>query len=74
MFYQNQNQQNQNPNREAIQKQFFNEPYYEQAKRMTEGKNKQQLEQTARNLCRERGLNFDETLSKFQSLINSIGG
>lgn len=37
-------------------------PSLRQAQNILQGKNAQQLEQTARNMCRERGIDADETL------------
>lgn len=38
---------------------------------MANGKNSQQLEQTARNLCQNMGIDFDQSWQQFQ---NNMGG
>lgn len=39
---------------------------------MCHGKSKEEIEQIARNLCNERGLNYDETLSSFQKQMKGF--
>lgn len=46
-----------------------NNPAARQAMPFIQGKSPQQLEQTARNLCRERGLDVDQMLQQVQSMV-----
>lgn len=45
---------------------FGNNPMYQQTMHMVEGKNPQQLEQIARNLARERGVDIDALMRQMQ--------
>lgn len=47
-----------------------NNPMYNRAKQMTEGKNEQQLEQLAKNLCKQRGIDLDSAVKQFQQILN----
>ena len=41
-------------------------PVFAQAMKMAQGKNPQELEQIARNICKERGLDYDQMFSQFK--------
>lgn len=47
-------------------------PYFGIAQRMTKGKSKEEIEQVARNLCAEKGLNYDEVLVAFQNQMKGF--
>lgn len=47
-------------------------PYFNIAQRMTKGKSKEEIEQVARNLCAEKGLNYDEVLVAFQNQMKGF--
>ena len=53
-------------------RQFFNNPLFNQAQRMAHGKTPQEIEQIAKNLCAEKGLNYEEALSAFQNYMKGI--
>ena len=53
-------------------RQFFNNPLFNQAQRMAQGKTPQEIEQIARNLCAEKDLNYEEALSAFQNYMKGI--
>lgn len=44
-----------------------NNPMFVQAQHMAQGKSPEQLRQTCENLCRQRGIDFNQALSLFQS-------
>ena len=46
---------------------------FQQAQRMAQGKSEAEIIQIARNICREKGINFDEAYSIFQSQYNQKG-
>lgn len=48
-------------------------PLFQQAQRMAQGKSQDEIIQIARNICREKGINFDEAYSIFQSQYNQKG-
>lgn len=62
---------NLNNNNNIIQA-LSNNPLFYQAQRMCQGKSKEEIEQIARNLCNERGLNYDEALSSFQKQMKGF--
>lgn len=41
-------------------------PVLAQAMKMAQGKSPQELEQIARNICKERGLDYDQMFSQFK--------
>ena len=44
-----------------------NNPLFMQAQQMAQGKSPEQLRQTCENLCRQRGIDFNQALNQFQS-------
>lgn len=50
-----------------MSKQFGSNPMFRQAQQMAQGKSPEQLKQTCMNLCKQRGLDFDQMWSQFQS-------
>lgn len=53
-------------------RQLFNNPLFNQAQHMAQGKTPQEIEQIAKNLCAEKGLNYEEALSAFQNYMKGI--
>lgn len=47
-----------------------NNPLFKRAQQMMRGKNEQQLEELAKNLCKQRGVDLDMAVKQFQSIIN----
>ena len=43
-----------------------NNPLFQRAQQMADGKDEDQLEQTARNLCKQRGIDFDTAFAEFK--------
>lgn len=52
---------------------FNNNPLFQRAQQMAQGKNEQQLEQTAENLCRQRGIDMQQALKQFQQFKKMFG-
>lgn len=52
---------------------FNSNPLYQRAQQMAQGKNEQQLEQTAENLCRQRGIDMQQALKQFQQFKKMFG-
>lgn len=50
----------------------MNNPLFKRAQEMASGKDEKQLEQTARNLCQQRGIDYDEALKQFNSLSSQF--
>jgi hypothetical protein len=55
-----------------IQNQLMSNPLFKRAQEMANGKNEQELEQVARNLCQQRGIDFDSALKQFQQMSSQI--
>ena len=52
---------------------FNSNPLFQRAQQMAQGKNEQQLEQTAENLCRQRGIDMQQALKQFQQFKKMLG-
>lgn len=44
-----------------------NNPLFMQAQQMAQGKSPDELRKTCENLCRQRGIDFNQALNQFQS-------
>lgn len=44
-----------------------NNPLFVQAQQMAQGKSPDELRKTCENLCRQRGIDFNQALNQFQS-------
>ena len=64
---------NQMMNPMAMLQNLNSNPLFQQAQRMAQGKSGAEIIQIARNICREKGINFDEAYSIFQSQYNQKG-
>ena len=47
-----------------------NNPMFKRAQQMMQGKNEQQLEELAKNLCKQKGIDLDTAVKQFQGIIN----
>lgn len=47
--------------------QLNSNPMFRQAQQMVQGKSPEELKQTCENLCKQRGINFDDAWTQFQS-------
>ena len=47
-------------------------PLFAQAQRMAQGKSEQEIMMIARNVCKEKGIDFDTALSNFQSMMKGV--
>lgn len=50
-----------------LMSQMNSNPMFRQAQHMAQGKSPAELRQTCENICRQKGINFDDALSQFQS-------
>lgn len=48
-------------------KQFGANPMFRQAQQMAQGKSPEEIKKTCMNLCRQRGIDFDQAWAQFQS-------
>lgn len=51
---------------ERLKSQYSNNPLFSRAKKMANGKSPKELEQIAKNLCKEKGISFEEAWRFFQ--------
>lgn len=47
-------------------------PMFQRAQQMAQGKNQQQLEQTAKNLCQQIGIDYNDALKQFNNQIPNM--
>ena len=64
---------------EMVMQMLRQNPMFQRAEKMAEGKNEEQLKQTAQNLCNNMGINMDDALKQFNVqmpgiLQNMMGG
>lgn len=45
---------------------------FQRAQQMAQGKNQQQLEQTAKNLCQQIGIDYNDALNQFNNQIPNM--
>lgn len=60
----------QNP-QQMMQGMFQNNPLFQRAQQMAQGKSEQELEQVARNLCQQRGVDFETMKQQFQGMMSN---
>lgn len=60
----------QNP-QQMMQGMFQNNPLFQRAQQMAQGKSEQELEQVARNLCQQRGVDFEAMKQQFQGMMSN---
>lgn len=48
----------------------MNNPLFKRAQEMANGKSEQELEQIAKNLCQQRGINLDKAKNQFAQMFN----
>ena len=49
--------------------QMQNNPLFQRAQQMAAGKSPQELQQIAKNLCQQRGINIDEAYNQFKQMF-----
>lgn len=56
-----------------MNKNFNSNPLFQRAQQMAQGESEQQLEQTAENLCKQRGIDMQQALKQFQQFKKMFG-
>lgn len=51
-----------------------NNPLFQRAMQMAQGKSEDELRQIANNLCRQRGINIDEAYKQFEQQFSGVMG
>lgn len=49
-----------------LTKLFQNNPMFQRAQQMVQGKSEKELEQVANNLCKQRGINIEQALEQYK--------
>lgn len=52
--------------------QFQGNPMFQQAIQMTQGKSETEIKQTCINICRNKGIDFDQAFNQFQSQFTGM--
>lgn len=52
--------------------QFQNNPMFQQAVHMAQGKSEAEIKQTCINICRNKGIDFDQAFNQFQSQFTGV--
>lgn len=55
-----------------MQQGFQQNPLFQRAVKMAEGKTPEQLQQVAQNLCQQRGIDFNEAWRQFQAQFGGM--
>lgn len=55
-----------------ISQQFQNNPLFQRAQQMAQGKSEPELQQIAQNLCKQRGINMEEAMAQFNKSQNKM--
>lgn len=63
----NQLKSNQNPT-SMINQMFGNDPMFNRAIQMAQGKSPQELEQVVKNLCQQRGIDYGQLMQNFNQM------
>lgn len=53
--------------------QLASNPMFNQARQMAQGKSPAEMEAICKNVCRQKGLDFDAALKQFQSQAHMFG-
>ena len=54
---------------QIMTQQLQSNPLFQRAQQMAQGKSPQELEQVARNLCQQRGIDLDSAMSQFKQMM-----
>ena len=61
-----------NPMMLMFQQNIGSNPLFKQAQKMSQGKNEQEIIQIAKNICKEKGIDFDSAFSTFKSMMGGF--
>ena len=53
--------------------QLGNNPLYQRAQQMAQGKSEAEIRQIAQNLCQQRGIDINQAWQQFQSMFGGFG-
>lgn len=52
--------------------QFQGNPMFQQAQKMAQGKSPQEIEQIARNICKQKGIDLDQAMAQFKQMASNF--
>ena len=61
-----------NPIMLMFQQNIGSNPLFQQAQKMSQGKSEQEIIQIAKNICKEKGIDFDSAFSTFKSMMGGF--
>jgi hypothetical protein len=61
-----------NPMMLMFQQNIGSNPLFQQAQKMSQGKSEQEIIQIAKNICKEKGIDFDSAFSTFKSMMGGF--
>lgn len=61
-----------NPMMLMFQQNISSNPLFQQAQKMSQGKSEQEIIQIAKNICKEKGIDFDSVFSTFKSMMGGF--
>lgn len=56
---------------QSMMSKFQGNPMFQQAQQMAQGKSPEQLKQTCMNICKNKGVDFEQAWSQFQTQFQS---
>ena len=59
---------------QMVNQMLRNNPLFQRAQRMAQGRSEEELKQIARNLCKQRGINLEEAYERFQQQFSGMMG
>lgn len=54
---------------QMMTQQLQSNPLFQRAQQMAQGKSPQELEQVAKNLCQQRGIDLDSAMNQFKQMM-----
>ena len=61
-----------NPMMLMFQQNIGSNPLFQQAQKMSQGKSEQEIIQIAKNICKEKGIDFGSAFSTFKSMMGGF--
>lgn len=61
-----------NPMMLMFQQNIGSNPLFQRAQKMSQGKSEQEIIQIAKNICKEKGIDFDSAFSTFKSMMGGF--
>ena len=59
---------------QMVNQMFRNNPLFQRAQQMAQGKSEEELKQIANNLCKQRGIDLNEAYAQFEKQFSGMMG